>query len=65
MKNSITQELELTTRNTYSKVAAELTLKIDGKEVPSLGVLGEALELAVQIIQEKITQSYKAIPERV
>jgi hypothetical protein len=65
MKNSVTQNLELTTRNTYQKVDATIKLEVEGRELPALGVLGEAVELAVQIIQEKITQSFKVVPERV
>ena len=57
-------EAEMSTRTQFTKVKAEVALKVDGKELPNMGVLGEALELAVAIIQQHITKSYKVVPPR-
>lgn len=55
---------ELETRNKYTKVGAEIGLKVDGKELPNTAVLGDALDKAVELIQECITNSYKEVPAR-
>lgn len=61
----IRQEFDLTTRSSYTKVKAEIGLKIEGSELPNMAILGDALEAARQLIQEKVTESYKVVPERV
>jgi hypothetical protein len=38
---------------------------VDGKELPTMAVLGAALEEAIELIQKKVTESYKVVPERV
>jgi len=63
--NGIRQEFELTTRSQYSKVDCEIGLKVVGKELPNLAVLGDALEKAVEVIQRIVTESYAKVPERV
>lgn len=55
---------EMPTRNNYTKVNAEIGLKLDGRELPNTAVLGEALDKAVEMIEEHIKQSYKVVPER-
>lgn len=62
-RTSIKQELELSTRG-FTKVKADIMLAVDGKELPSMEVLGKALEKAVNVIQEEITNSYKVVPPR-
>jgi hypothetical protein len=57
-------EAEMSTRSQFTKVKAEVALTVDGKELPNMGVLGEALELAVELIQKHITDSYKIVPPR-
>jgi hypothetical protein len=59
------QEFELETRNKYTKVAAEIGFKVNGRELPSMAVLGAAVEEAIELIQAKIAESYKVVPERV
>lgn len=59
------QEFELETRNKYTKVTAEIGFKVNGRELPSMAVLGAAVEEAIELIQNKITESYKVVPERV
>jgi hypothetical protein len=55
---------EMPTRNTYTKVNAEIGLKLDGRELPNTAVLGEALDKAVELILAHVAQSYKIVPER-
>jgi len=57
-------EFDLTTRSQFTKVKAEIGIKVDGKELPNMGVLGEALEAATELLQQKITESYKVVPAR-
>ena len=64
-KTRITQEFELKTRNEYTKVEAELSLMVNGRELPTAGTLGAALEKAVTQLQEEITNAYKLVPARV
>jgi hypothetical protein len=40
-------------------------MTIDGTELPNMAVLGAALEEAIELIQQRVTDSYKAVPERV
>ena len=55
---------EVQTRDKYTKVDFELALVLDGKEIPTAAVLGGALEDAVKLIQERITESYQVVPPR-
>jgi hypothetical protein len=59
------QEFKLETRNRYTTVDAEIGFKVNGKELPSMAVLGAAVEEAIELIQTKIAESYKVVPERV
>lgn len=63
-KHSVKTELPLTTRG-YTKANAEISITIDGHEVPSTAVLGAALDQAVDIIQQAIVKSYEVVPARV
>lgn len=64
-KSALKQEFTLRTRNDYTNVECEFSISVDGKELPSLEVLGSALEAARELIQTKVTESYKAIPVRI
>jgi hypothetical protein len=64
-KSGIRQTLDLTTRNQYTKCTCEVGMTVEGKELPTLAVLGAALEEAIELIQKKVTESYKVVPERV
>jgi hypothetical protein len=64
-KNAIRQEFELSTRGAYTKVECDISLSVNGRELPSLAVLGKALEDAVSLIQTVVSDSYKKVPERV
>ena len=60
----LNQKFELETRNRYTKVNASLTLKLEGRELPNMAVLGEALEEAILLVENKIKQSYQEVPAR-
>jgi hypothetical protein len=64
-KTGLRQTFDLTTRNAYTKCSCEVGLTVDGKELPTMAVLGAALEEAIELIQKKVTESYKVVPERV
>jgi hypothetical protein len=42
----------------------ELGLVLDGREIPNAAVLGSALEEAVKLVQDRITESYQVVPVR-
>ena len=58
------ESFEMPTRNAYTKVNCEVGLKVDGRELPNMAVLGEALEQAIEMIQEHVKKSYEVVPER-
>lgn len=62
---ALEMETELTTRSTFSKVDCELTLTVNGRELPNTAVLGDALEKAFAEVQRIVTESYATVPERV
>ena len=62
--NAIRTEFDLVTRFN-AKVECEIGLKVNGRELPNLAVLGEALEQAVETVQRIVTESYAKVPERV
>jgi hypothetical protein len=64
-KTGMRQTFDLTTRNAYTKCDCEVGLTVEGKELPTMAVLGAALEEAIELIQKKVTESYKVVPERV
>ena len=41
-----------------------LDLFLDGREIPNAAVLGSALEEAVKLVQDRITESYQVVPVR-
>lgn len=64
-KSSVKQAFDLTTRNAFTKVQCEIGMTVDGRELPSLEILGKAFESAILHLQDQITESYKVVPERV
>lgn len=64
-KNRIVQETQIETRNSFSKVDTILVLEMNGKELPTLAIMGAALEEAVTLIQTRIKESYAVVPPRV
>jgi len=63
--NALRTEFQLSTRGAMTKVDCEIGLKVDGRELPNLAVLGAALEAAVDRVQQIVTESYTVVPERV
>jgi len=63
-KNAFKMAFELQTRNQYTKVNCEIGMTVDGRELPSMAILGDAMEEAIKLIQDKITESYKTVPAR-
>lgn len=63
-KNGLRQTFKLKTRG-MSEVDCEIGITIEGRELPNMAVLGGALEDAVALVQTKVTESYKVVPERV
>jgi len=63
--NSLKQSFDLTTRNAFTKVECEIAMSINGRELPSMEVLGKAFETGILAIQNAVTESYKVVPERV
>jgi hypothetical protein len=61
---TLRDSFELETRNKYTKVACDVTIKVDGRELPNMAILGEALTEAIEMIQQKITASYQIVPVR-
>lgn len=64
-KNALNQSFDLTTRNAFTKVECEIAMTINGRELPSMEVLGKAFEIGILAIQDAVTESYKVVPERV
>lgn len=64
-KLEIAEEFTLHTRDRYTSVECTLSIKIDGKELPSSAYVGEALEKLVTLLQTSISESYVKIPERI
>lgn len=63
-KIGMTEQFDLTTRSAFSKVDCEISIRIDGKELPSNEVVGKALDKAIETVQAAITESYQKVPER-
>jgi len=63
-KVGLTETFELKTRE-FSKVDCQIAINVNGRELPSMAVMGAALEEAIKLFQDKITESYKMVPERV
>lgn len=63
-KSGLRQEFELSTRSQYTKVDCEMSLSVNGKELPNLEVLGRVFEECLALVQTRVTESYKVVPER-
>lgn len=64
MKTTINQEFPLSTRSEFTKVDCNITISVDGKELPNMPTIAKALEDAIEIIKQVVKDSYK-VPERV
>ncbi len=63
-KIGLRESFEMETRNKYTKVECELAITIDGRELPGMAVVGEALEQAVKLIEDAVKKSYEVVPPR-
>ena len=63
-KMGLRESFEMETRNKYTKVNCELSITIDGRELPAMGVVGEALEAAAKQIEDAVKKSYEVVPPR-
>ena len=54
----------MNTRDKYTKVECEVGMTVNGRELPNMAILGAALEEAIKLIQERVTESYKVVPAR-
>lgn len=63
-KANIRESFEMQTRDRYTKVDCEFGLTVDGREIPNMSVLGDALEQAIKLIQDRVLESYKVVPAR-
>jgi len=63
-KMGLRESFEMETRNKYTKVNCELSISIDGRELPSMAVVGEALEQAGKMIEDAVKKSYEVVPPR-
>lgn len=64
-KLGISESFDLFTRDRHTKVECEVSVKLDGRELPNASVVGAALELMTKQLQEHVTESYLVVPERV
>lgn len=63
-KTAVRHEGEITTRDKHNKVVFQMGMTVEGRELPSASVLGAALEEAVELVQQRVTESYQ-VPPRV
>lgn len=61
----LTHEAPMETRNSFTKVDVKFAVSVDGKELPNMSVLGEALEEATKVFQATVKKSYEVVPVRV
>ena len=63
-KVGLRESFEMNTRDKYTKVECEVGMTVNGRELPNMAILGAALEEAIKLIQERVTESYKVVPAR-
>lgn len=63
-KTSFKKDFELTLKNEYTKVECSVSLTVDGKSLPTMATLGDAMEQAIAVIQQLVTESYNVVPAR-
>lgn len=64
-KLKIGEEFKLVTRDKFTSVDCELSISIDGRELPSAAIVGGALEKVIEVMTTHIQESYQKVPERV
>lgn len=63
-KTSFKKDFELTLKNEYTKVECSVSLTVDGKSLPTMATMGDAMEQAIAVIQQLVTESYNVVPAR-
>jgi len=63
-KVGLRESFEMNTRDKYTKVECEVGMTVNGRELPNMAILGAALEEAIKLIQERVSESYKVVPPR-
>lgn len=63
-KIGMREEFDLPTRDRFTTVQCELGIRIEGKELPNLDVVGGAMEKALEVVRMHIAESYLKVPER-
>jgi len=63
-RTGLRHTFKMTTRSKFTDVEAEIGITVDGKELPNMAVIGDALEAAVELVQKKVTESYQVVPPR-
>lgn len=58
------ESFEMETRNKYTKVNCELAMSVDGRELPTMAVIGAAVEEAIQLIESRVKEAYVEVPPR-
>jgi hypothetical protein len=61
---SVWQEFEVEGKDRYRKCQAEITLKVDGRELPNLEVLGRVLEECIERVILRVKESHMEVPPR-
>jgi hypothetical protein len=62
-KTGMRQTFQMKTRG-ISTVSCEVGMTVDGRELPNMAVLGDALEKAIELIAQLVSDSYKVVPPR-
>ena len=60
----VSHEFEMPTRDRYTKVETIVSISVNGKELPNMGILGGTLDEIVQFLSQRIAESYQKVPER-
>lgn len=53
------------TRNELTSVECVIAIEVEGREVPSLEVVGKAVDAAIANVRASIKESYSEVPARV
>lgn len=64
-KQQLSQEFKLDTRSEFTQVDCVITVSIDGRELPSLNIMGNAVDAAIATVREAVKESYAQVPARV
>jgi hypothetical protein len=63
-RHGLKLEFEMKTRGAFNDAETELSISVDGKELPNMAVIAAALEECAELISERVRESYTTVPER-